>query len=302
MGSSPASSGVYGSVTMERPSASRRKQAWPYQVRRMSERLSEARCIVEDIRYATLNGGGNRQCRGGRRRRARRPVHRPAGERRALARRLPRRGRGQARVRGPRPRCPARAPVPGSLGRRRPGWARHHRDDRRRAPPPGCRLWQVLGMGLDHAEVDRILGRGIALANTPGQFSAIALAEHALMLLLAVAKQLPEATRNCRIGRMYHPISEELAGQVLGIVGLGASGRELARRAAPLGLRVRAVDVVPPPEPPRELRRRALRRPRRARRPAGRVGLRLAARPAERLDAPPDRRAPAGADEADAPC
>ena len=49
---------------------------------------------------------------------------------------------------------------------------------------------------------------------------------------------------------MYHPISEELEGQVLGIVGLGASGRELATRAAPLGLRVRAVDVVPPPEPP----------------------------------------------------
>jgi phosphoglycerate dehydrogenase-like enzyme len=114
----------------------------------------------------------------------------------------------------------------------------------------GVKLWQVLGMGLDHAEVDHILGRGIALANTPGQMSAIALAEHALMLLLALAKQLPEAQRNCRIGRMYQPISEELEGHVLGIVGLGASGRELAKRAAALGLRVRAVDVVPPPEAP----------------------------------------------------
>jgi phosphoglycerate dehydrogenase-like enzyme len=114
----------------------------------------------------------------------------------------------------------------------------------------GVRLWQVLGMGLDHTEVDHILDRGIALAHTPGQMSAIALAEHALMLLLAVAKQLPEATRNTRLGIMYHPISEELEGQVLGIVGLGASGRELAKRAAPLGLRVRAVDVVAPPEDP----------------------------------------------------
>jgi phosphoglycerate dehydrogenase-like enzyme len=44
---------------------------------------------------------------------------------------------------------------------------------------------------------------------------------------------------------MYLPISDELDGQVLGVVGLGASGRELARRAASLGMRVRAVDVAP---------------------------------------------------------
>lgn len=112
----------------------------------------------------------------------------------------------------------------------------------------GVRLWQVLGTGLDHTEVEYTLASGIPLANTPGQFSAVALAEHALLFILALAKNLPGAAANCRSGVMYLPISDELAGRVLGIVGLGASGRELARRAHALGMRVRAVDVMDVPE------------------------------------------------------
>ncbi|MGZ4171884.1 MAG: NAD(P)-dependent oxidoreductase [Solirubrobacteraceae bacterium] len=111
----------------------------------------------------------------------------------------------------------------------------------------GVRLWQVLGTGLDHTEVAHIHARGIALANTPGQFSAVALAEHALLLILALAKRLPEAEANCRTGVMYHPIGDELGEQTLGIIGLGASGGELARRAGALGMRLRAVDVAAPP-------------------------------------------------------
>src|SRR5439155_21093892 len=105
----------------------------------------------------------------------------------------------------------------------------------------GVRLWQVLGTGVDHTEVAHILSRGIALANTPGQFSAVALAEHALMFILCLAKNLRESEKNTRIGRMYQPVNDELAGQLLGIVGLGASGRELAVRARALGMRIRTV-------------------------------------------------------------
>ncbi|MDX6597603.1 MAG: glyoxylate reductase [Gaiellales bacterium] len=112
----------------------------------------------------------------------------------------------------------------------------------------GVLLWQVIGTGLDHTEVDYILGSGIRLANTPGQFSAVALAEHALLFILGLAKRLPEAAANTRRGVMYLPVSDELEGQVLGIVGLGASGRELAKRARALGMRIQAVDVVPVPE------------------------------------------------------
>jgi phosphoglycerate dehydrogenase-like enzyme len=111
----------------------------------------------------------------------------------------------------------------------------------------GVRLWQVLGTGVDHIEVDHILGRGIALANTPGQFSAVALAEHALMLILCLAKNLRESEANTRSGRMYQPVNDELGGQLLGVVGLGASGRELAARARTLGMRIQAVDVAAVP-------------------------------------------------------
>jgi phosphoglycerate dehydrogenase-like enzyme len=111
----------------------------------------------------------------------------------------------------------------------------------------GVRLWQVLGTGVDHTEVDHIVARGIALANTPGQFSAVALAEHALMLILCLAKNLRESEANTRSGRMYQPVNDELGGQVLGVVGLGASGRELAARARALGMRIQAVDVAAVP-------------------------------------------------------
>ena len=46
---------------------------------------------------------------------------------------------------------------------------------------------------------------------------------------------------------MYQPVNDELAGQLLGIVGLGASGAELATRARALGMRVQAVDVAETP-------------------------------------------------------
>ena len=70
------------------------------------------------------------------------------------------------------------------------GWATKEMIDA--GAEAGVVLWQVIGMGLDHSEVDHILARGIRLANTPGQFSAIALAEHALFLILCFAKRLRE--------------------------------------------------------------------------------------------------------------
>lgn len=122
------------------------------------------------------------------------------------------------------------------------GWATREMIDA--GAEAGVVLWQVLGMGLDHSEVDYILAKGIRLANTPGQFSAVALAEHALLFILCFAKQLRVLERNARAGLLWRPNTDELPGQTLGVVGLGASGRELARRAAAMGMRVIAVDPV----------------------------------------------------------
>jgi phosphoglycerate dehydrogenase-like enzyme len=110
----------------------------------------------------------------------------------------------------------------------------------------GVELWQILGTGLDHTEVDYILGKRMKLANTPGSFSAIALAEHAILLMLLFAKKYREGERNLRSGVMYLPVGEELAGATLGLVGLGASGRALAARARALAMRIIAIDIVHP--------------------------------------------------------
>ena len=110
------------------------------------------------------------------------------------------------------------------------------------------KLWQVIGTGLDHLDVGYILSRGIPLANTPGAFSAIALAEHAIFLMLCLSKSLYVSVKNARTGNFHKPMNEELEGNTLGLVGFGASARELARRASPLGMRVMAIDAVPAPK------------------------------------------------------
>ena len=115
------------------------------------------------------------------------------------------------------------------------------------AAAAGVRLWQVLGTGLDHVDVQYILDRGLPLANTPGPFSSVALAEHALFLMLYFAKNFPASQRTMRSGVFYRPMNDELEGATLGLIGLGASARELSRRAAAFGMRLVGLDIQPPP-------------------------------------------------------
>lgn len=110
----------------------------------------------------------------------------------------------------------------------------------------GVKLWQVLGTGLDHVDVDYLREIDLAAANTPGPFSAIALAEHCMHLMLFLLKQHRETQRNIAQRIRYAPLVRELNGQTLGLVGIGASGQELAKRAAAFGMRIVAVDVVAP--------------------------------------------------------
>jgi len=114
------------------------------------------------------------------------------------------------------------------------------------AAAAGVLLWQVLGTGLDHVDVEYILERGLVLANTPGPFSSVALAEHALFLMLYFAKHFPESPRNARAGRFGTPMNVELAGATLGVIGLGASGSELAKRAAAFDMRLVGLDARRP--------------------------------------------------------
>lgn len=106
-----------------------------------------------------------------------------------------------------------------------------------------CRLWQIVGTGFDHFDLAYIKTRGIPVANTPGQFSDVALAETAMMFILLLTRRYKEARNNFNEGRSYQPVGFELEKQTLGIIGFGASGQALARRAKPFGMRIMAIDI-----------------------------------------------------------
>jgi phosphoglycerate dehydrogenase-like enzyme len=105
------------------------------------------------------------------------------------------------------------------------------------------RLWQILGTGLDHFDMDYWRSKKVPVANCPGPFSAVALAECAMMFILMLTRKFPVTQAGLKAGRFYTPLGIELDGLRLGIVGFGASGQELARRALPFGLKVSAIDI-----------------------------------------------------------
>ena len=105
------------------------------------------------------------------------------------------------------------------------------------------RLWQILGTGLDHFDMDYWRSKKIPVANCPGPFSAVALAECAMMFILMLTRKFAVTQAALKAGQFYTPLGIELDGLRLGIVGFGASGQELARRALPFGLQVSAIDI-----------------------------------------------------------
>jgi phosphoglycerate dehydrogenase-like enzyme len=108
------------------------------------------------------------------------------------------------------------------------------------------KLWQVLGMGLDHFDLDYWRLQGMPVAHCPGPLSAIPLGECALMFILMLARRYHEAHELLREGVLHQPPGVELENQTLGIVGFGASGRELAFRAKAFGMKIEVNDVVAP--------------------------------------------------------
>ena len=82
--------------------------------------------------------------------------------------------------------------------------------------------------------------RRIPLAFTP-EGTTVGVAEHTVLLMLAVLKRLPFADAELRQGRFHinalRPVSRELAGMTVGYVGMGRIGRALAERLAPFGTR-----------------------------------------------------------------
>ncbi len=106
-----------------------------------------------------------------------------------------------------------------------------------------ARLWQILGTGFDHFDLEYWKTKGIPTANCPGQFSAVALAECAMMFILMLTRQYNDARATLDSGELYEPMGLELIGVKLGLIGFGASAIELARRAKPFGMDIMAIDI-----------------------------------------------------------
>jgi len=105
------------------------------------------------------------------------------------------------------------------------------------------KLWQILGTGFDHFDLPYWQEKGIVVANCPGTFTAIPLAECAMMFMLLLARRWRPSQISLQNQVMCLPMGEELGGRHLVLVGFGASARELARRARGFGMKISAIDV-----------------------------------------------------------
>ncbi len=97
-------------------------------------------------------------------------------------------------------------------------------------------------------DIDAATEAGVLVVNAPGR-NAQAVAEHALGLMFALARRIPFAHQYTSQGRWQNPTEPymsmrgvELGGKTLGVIGLGAIGRHLAKIAAGIGMRIVAYD------------------------------------------------------------
>ncbi|MHA1129864.1 MAG: 2-hydroxyacid dehydrogenase [Candidatus Helarchaeota archaeon] len=106
------------------------------------------------------------------------------------------------------------------------------------------KLIQQFGVGLEGVDMQAAKEQGIYVANCAGA-NSITVAESALFLMLALSRKLIKSQKAFRRRRLGHPIGTELYGKTLGIIGLGSSGRELAKRAYSMGMRLLAIKRIP---------------------------------------------------------
>ncbi len=110
------------------------------------------------------------------------------------------------------------------------------------------------GIGLDNVDVEAATRRGVMVVNAP-QSNILSAAEQTMALLLAVARNVPQAHAALVAGKWERSRWEgvELHGKTLGIVGLGRIGTLVAQRALAFGMRLVAFDPYVAPERARQL-------------------------------------------------
>ena len=110
------------------------------------------------------------------------------------------------------------------------------------------------GIGLDNVDVEAATRRGVMVVNAP-QSNIVSAAEHTMALLLAQARNIPEANVALKEGRWERERFQgvELYGKTLGLIGLGRVGTMVAQRCLAFGMRVVAFDPYVPRDRARDL-------------------------------------------------
>jgi D-3-phosphoglycerate dehydrogenase len=100
------------------------------------------------------------------------------------------------------------------------------------------------GVGVDNVDLEAARAKQIVVTNTPGA-NSVSVAELALGLMLALGRQIPAAVASVRQGQFPRLNGVSLEGKVVGILGLGAIGKQLARRLAAFDCTILAYDPYP---------------------------------------------------------
>ncbi len=110
-----------------------------------------------------------------------------------------------------------------------------------RQAPDSLKVISRYGVGVERVDLAAAAERGITITNTPG-VNAGAVADLTLGLMLAVARRIPALDRQVKAGAWPRTIGMEMSGKTLGILGLGAIGKEVAKRAQGFSMRILAYD------------------------------------------------------------
>jgi phosphoglycerate dehydrogenase-like enzyme len=106
------------------------------------------------------------------------------------------------------------------------------------------KLVHQMGIGIDNVDLAYCKSRGIYVANVPHS-NHVSVAEHTIFLMIYLAKNIKSAEIGIMRRRVVNVLGSELKGKTLTIIGLGATGIEVANRARCLGLKVLAITKHP---------------------------------------------------------
>jgi len=112
---------------------------------------------------------------------------------------------------------------------------------------PRLKLISIYGVGYDNIDMRAASELDITITNTPG-YSAVAVSEMSLSLMLAVARRIVQNDRNIRAGGWARGYSSQLSGKTLGVIGTGNVGQRMVQLGKAIGMKIIAWTLNPSPE------------------------------------------------------